>query len=75
MIDEMAALLDEEGYREPSDRGPGQIHIERYWLASPTMSHGDQTATVDLIARRSEPAGSATTKETTGVTGTKDGEA
>jgi hypothetical protein len=70
-----AALLAEEGYREHSDRGPGQIHIERYWLASPTRSHGDQTATLDLSARRREPAASGTAKETTGVTGAKDGDA
>ena len=74
MIDDMAALLAEEGYREHSDRGPGQIHIERYWLASPTVSHGDQTATLDLSARRRELA-SGTAKETTGVTSAKDGEA
>jgi hypothetical protein len=75
MIDEMAALLAEEGYREHSDHGPGQIHIERYWLASPTRSHGDQTATPDLSARRGEPAASGTAKESAGITLAKDGEA
>jgi hypothetical protein len=73
MIDDMAALLAKEGYREHSNRGPGQIHIERYWLASPNRSHGDRTATADLSARRREPAASRTAKETAGVT--DDGEA
>jgi ferredoxin--NADP+ reductase len=75
MIDDMAALFAEEGYREHMDRGPGQIHIERYWLASPTVSHSDQTATLDSSARRREPAASGTAKETAGVMRAKDEEA
>jgi hypothetical protein len=74
MIDDMAALLAEEGHREHSDRSPGQIHIERYWLASLTVSDGDRTATLDLSSRPREPAGSGAAKEATGVTSAKDGD-
>jgi ferredoxin/flavodoxin---NADP+ reductase len=75
MIDEMAALLADEGYREHSDHAPGQVHIERYWLASPAVSHGDRTAPRDSSARHTEPAAAGAAKATTGVTSTTDGEA
>lgn len=31
MIDEMLALLAEEGFREHTRKEPGQVHLERYW--------------------------------------------
>ncbi len=31
MIEQMAELLEAEGYREHSRREPGPIHVERYW--------------------------------------------
>ncbi|GMU35100.1 MAG: ferredoxin--NADP(+) reductase [Planctomycetia bacterium] len=31
MIEEMTAILSEDGFREHSVRQPGQIHIEKYW--------------------------------------------
>jgi ferredoxin--NADP+ reductase len=31
MIDEMVAILGEEGYLEPGRRRQGQLHVERYW--------------------------------------------
>jgi NAD(P)H-flavin reductase len=38
MIDDMAALLPGEGFREHLEGAPGQIHVERYWHASPVDS-------------------------------------
>ena len=43
MIDDMAGLLAGEGYREHSHEASGQIHIERYWLASPTVTRASET--------------------------------
>lgn len=31
MIEDMAALVAREGFREPLEAAPGQVHIERYW--------------------------------------------
>jgi ferredoxin--NADP+ reductase len=31
MIDDMVALLSDEGYREHTRKEPGQVHVERYW--------------------------------------------
>jgi ferredoxin--NADP+ reductase len=42
MIDDMAALLADEGFREHTDDAPGQIHMERYWHASPAAPHVTQ---------------------------------
>jgi NAD(P)H-flavin reductase len=36
MIDDMARLLGDEGFRERSESVAGEIHIERYWTPSPT---------------------------------------
>jgi hypothetical protein len=38
MIEDKAALLAVEGFREHVDNAPGQIHVERYWHASPTAA-------------------------------------
>jgi ferredoxin--NADP+ reductase len=38
MIDDMAALLVGEGFREHFEGATGQIHAERYWHASPMGS-------------------------------------
>jgi ferredoxin--NADP+ reductase len=35
MIDDMAALLAKEGFRERSEDVAGEIHVERYWTPSP----------------------------------------
>ena len=35
MIDDMAALLAGEGFREHTEDVPGEVHVERYWTASP----------------------------------------
>ena len=48
MIDDMARLLAGEGYREHSDETSGEIHIERYWLASPTVARDGETVTPGL---------------------------
>jgi hypothetical protein len=31
MIDDVVAILDEDGYVEQTRKQTGQIHIERYW--------------------------------------------
>ena len=38
MIDDMAALLGSEGFREHANDVPGQIHVERYWFAPPATA-------------------------------------
>jgi ferredoxin--NADP+ reductase len=38
MIDDMAALLSGEGFREYTADVPGQTHVERYWFASPASA-------------------------------------
>jgi ferredoxin--NADP+ reductase len=35
MIEEMAAILESEGFSEHTRERPGQIHIERYWHKAP----------------------------------------
>ena len=31
ILEDMAALVAREGFREPLEAAPGQVHIERYW--------------------------------------------
>ena len=31
MIDQMASILESQGYKEHKKKSPGQIHVERYW--------------------------------------------
>ncbi|MFO1306091.1 MAG: ferredoxin--NADP reductase [Burkholderiales bacterium] len=42
MIDDMARLLVDEGFREHTESVAGEIHVERYWQPSPT--HQTQAA-------------------------------
>ncbi|MFO1414311.1 MAG: ferredoxin--NADP reductase [Burkholderiales bacterium] len=42
MIDDAAAMLRTEGFRESRPDAAGEVHIERYWTASPT-AHGTQS--------------------------------
>jgi hypothetical protein len=36
----MARLLAGEGFREHADEAPGEVHVERYWTASPSPTGG-----------------------------------
>jgi len=40
MIDDAAALLAAEGFREHTDTAAGEVHAERYWHASPSPKAG-----------------------------------
>jgi ferredoxin/flavodoxin---NADP+ reductase len=40
MIDDMARFLASEGFREHTDDVPGEVHVERYWTASPSPTGG-----------------------------------
>jgi hypothetical protein len=44
MIEDMAARLADEGFREHADNVPGQIHVERYWHASPSTAQVSRKA-------------------------------
>ncbi len=48
MIDDMAALLVDEDFRECAGDVPGQIHVERYWFASPASATQRKQATPSL---------------------------
>jgi hypothetical protein len=36
MIEEMIAMLIQDGFAEIREKNPGQIHVERYWPKSAT---------------------------------------
>lgn len=42
MIESMVALLAQDGFAECTENGPGQIHVERYWLKGGGL-HPDNT--------------------------------
>jgi ferredoxin/flavodoxin---NADP+ reductase len=48
MIEGMAALLTDEGFREYTTDSPGQIHVERYWFASPASATEKRKAAPSL---------------------------
>lgn len=48
MIDDMAALLAGEGFREHANDVPGQIHVERYWFAPPAIASASKKVVPSL---------------------------
>jgi ferredoxin/flavodoxin---NADP+ reductase len=52
MIDDMAVLLAGEGFCEHSVETPGQIHVERYWLAHPSAQADKQEQPISAAAAK-----------------------